>query len=339
MNKNIEYKILIVDDLLEDRESIKRFLSKPIEFKYHFLEAETGEQALEALNNCKPDCIILDYMLPDVDGVNFAKQMNDDPRFNDIPIIILTGRGSEEIASRSIKVGIKDYIIKDNMNSETLTRSVRYAIDEAHSDLAFRDSERRYRTLVANIPGAVYRCAAGPDWTMEFLSDPIKEITGYPAIDFINNSVRSYAGLIHPDDRKMVEEETAKGLSGKDPFVLEYRIVDSSGDIRFVHKKAQKMFNEQGELLWLDGVIFDISKRKHIESQREKLIKDLEKALATIKTLKGFIPICASCKKIRDDKGFWKSVEYYIKERSDVEFTHSMCPDCNKKYYPEIFNK
>lgn len=339
MNKNIEYKILIIEDLPEDMESIKRFLLKPGEVKYHFLEAETGEKGLDVLKDCKPDCIILDYMLPDVDGLILAKQITDDLSSDHIPIIILTGRGSEDIASRSIKIGIKDYIIKDNMDCETLNRSVRYAIDQAQSDLAFRDSERRFRTLVSNIPGAVYRCAADSNWTMEFLSDPIKEITGYPVSDFINNNVRSYVSLIYPDDRKKVEQQTSIGISSKEPFIIEYRIIDSNGDIRFVHKKAQGIYDDHGKHLWLDGVIFDISKRKHIESQREKLIKDLEKALATIKTLKGLIPICAGCKKIRDDKGFWSSVENYIRERTDAQFTHSMCPECNEKYYPEIYKK
>ncbi|MDY0360753.1 MAG: response regulator [Desulforegulaceae bacterium] len=66
---------------------------------------------------------------------------------------------------------------------------------------------------------------------------------------------------------------------------------------------------------------------------------ELKRSREEIKTLKGFIPICACCKKIRDDKGFWEDVEKYIEERSYAKFSHGMCPDCVKKYYPDIYEK
>ena len=69
-------------------------------------------------------------------------------------------------------------------------------------------------------------------------------------------------------------------------------------------------------------------------AERKKLIVELQKAIAEVKTLKGFLPICASCKNIRDDKGFWSQVEEYISAHSDVAFTHSICPECVKKLYP-----
>jgi CheY-like chemotaxis protein len=75
--------------------------------------------------------------------------------------------------------------------------------------------------------------------------------------------------------------------------------------------------------------------RAKLESEREALIKELQDAMAKIKTLSGLIPICAWCKKVRDDKGYWQNVEQYIKEHSQADFTHGMCPDCQKKYFPE----
>ncbi|MCK4448154.1 MAG: GAF domain-containing protein [Candidatus Marinimicrobia bacterium] len=74
---------------------------------------------------------------------------------------------------------------------------------------------------------------------------------------------------------------------------------------------------------------------KRAEEGKEKLINDLQKALSDVKRLSGLIPICANCKKIRDDKGYWADVEKYISERSDVDFTHGICPDCTKKLYPD----
>jgi hypothetical protein len=65
------------------------------------------------------------------------------------------------------------------------------------------------------------------------------------------------------------------------------------------------------------------------------LIEELTEALSKVKTLSGLLPICSSCKKIRNDKGYWQQVETYVKEHSDAEFTHGLCPDCVKKLYPE----
>ena len=79
----------------------------------------------------------------------------------------------------------------------------------------------------------------------------------------------------------------------------------------------------------------DITEQKQAEKEREKLISDLQEALATIKTLQGILPICALCKKVRDDKGNWKQIESYISEHSEAEFSHGYCPECGKKALEE----
>lgn len=78
-------------------------------------------------------------------------------------------------------------------------------------------------------------------------------------------------------------------------------------------------------------------KKKLAEEAKTKLIAVLEKAMSEIKTLKGFIPICAACKKIRDDQGYWQAVEVYIRDRTDAQFSHGICPDCARKLYPDYF--
>ena len=80
----------------------------------------------------------------------------------------------------------------------------------------------------------------------------------------------------------------------------------------------------------------EIERRKKLEKEREKLIAELQQALSEIKTLRGFLPICANCKKIRDDEGYWQQIEKYIQDRSDAQFSHSICPECAKKLYPEL---
>ena len=146
---------------------------------------------------------------------------------------------------------------------------------------ALRESERKFRTLTANIPGAVYRCAHDPDWTMDFISEEIEAVSGYRASDFIQNSVRTYAGIIHPDDIKMVKETVQEGILERAPYIIEYRIVRSDGAIRWVYEKGQGIFSEDGRFLWLDGVIFDITERKQAEEELAKYQEHLEELVDT----------------------------------------------------------
>jgi len=81
----------------------------------------------------------------------------------------------------------------------------------------------------------------------------------------------------------------------------------------------------------------DSTERRQMEEEREKLIRELKDALAKVKTLSGLLPICAACKKIRDDKGYWNQIESYIRDRSEADFSHGICPECAKRLYPELY--
>ena len=106
------------------------------------------------------------------------------------------------------------------------------------------------------------------------------------------------------------------------------------------HLRQKPLVKIQCELLRLFGsVLGTLYKRKHIEMEREKLIAELQEALSKIKTLHGLLPICASCKNIRDDKGYWSQIESYISSHSEAEFTHCICPKCTKKLYPELYKE
>jgi len=93
---------------------------------------------------------------------------------------------------------------------------------------------------------------------------------------------------------------------------------------------------KEGEHKAFIVILHDITKRKKAEEERKKVVFELQNALAKIKTLRGLIPICANCKKIRNDEGYWQQVEIYVKDHSEAEFTHSVCPECMKKLYPEL---
>ncbi len=80
--------------------------------------------------------------------------------------------------------------------------------------------------------------------------------------------------------------------------------------------------------------VWDVTERTLALQERERLIRELQDALAKVKTLSGLLPICANCKRVRNDEGYWQRVETFIRERSDIEFTHGICPECLRKLYP-----
>ena len=124
-------------------------------------------------------------------------------------------------------------------------------------------SEEKYQTLIANLSGIVYRCDR--DRTMEFLGGSVLELTGFQAEEFIGNQNRNWTSIIYPEDREMVERVVTESLICRQPYSLEYRIIDAQGAIHWFCDKGRGIFSEDNRLLWLDGAIFDISDRKQIE--------------------------------------------------------------------------
>lgn len=113
-------------------------------------------------------------------------------------------------------------------------------------------------------------------------------------------------------------------------------------------RKLQKIWlKDIANIEWhpLDGIFLsqgfltDVTKEMEAEDERERLLKELQEALEKVKVLSGLIPICANCKQIRDDKGYWNQIEAYISKHSDAQFSHGICPECAKRLYPEYYDK
>ncbi|NJN85918.1 MAG: PAS domain-containing protein [Leptolyngbyaceae cyanobacterium SL_7_1] len=138
-----------------------------------------------------------------------------------------------------------------------------------------RLTEEDFERHLANIPGAVYRCQCDPDWTMLYLSDWVEELSGYAASDFMQDQ-RTWTSIIHPDDRQQVEQGVLMGVAARQPFTLEYRIVHRDGTVRWVYERGRGVFSQRGELLHLDGAIFDIGDRKQAEAALKALNEELE---------------------------------------------------------------
>ncbi len=156
--------------------------------------------------------------------------------------------------------------LKQSFNElEGDNQSLELRIQERMTELQM--SEAKFSSLVSNLSGIVYRCVGDRDWTIVFIGGAVEELTGYPSEDFVANQVRNWASIVYPEDRDMVERVIFESLACQEPFVLEYRIIDAQGNIRWLYEKGQGAFTESDHLLWLDGAIFDISDRKQVEAE------------------------------------------------------------------------
>ncbi len=138
----------------------------------------------------------------------------------------------------------------------------------AHANLQM--SEEQHRTLIDNIPGAVYRCAFDRIWTIDFMSEEIETITGFPAESFKDNREHSFATIEHPEDAETLNEVIRRDVAAGRPYAHEYRIVRADGEIRWVLDKGQAAYGNAGEVLWIDGVLLDVTDRKHTEERFER---------------------------------------------------------------------
>jgi len=120
-------RLLIVDDSPEDRELYRRLLAQDREHAYEFLEAETGEEGLALAREGGPDCLLLDYRLPDVDGLEFLARLLAEKL---VPVIVLTGQGNEAVAVEAMKSGAQDYLLKGSVTRDRLQHAVRNAIEK-----------------------------------------------------------------------------------------------------------------------------------------------------------------------------------------------------------------
>jgi len=189
---------------------------------------------------------------------------------------------------------------------------LRTLIDNLPDYIYAMDTEGRF--VLANTTIAHYLGAASPD-----------ELLGKTNFDFYPPAL---AARNHALDQEIMQ-------SGQPVVNLEESFIDLAGNPVWFLTNAIPLRDSQGKIRGLVGITRDITERKRAEEEREKLITELQDTLAHVKTLSGLLPICASCKRIRDDEGYWHQVEVYIRDHADVEFSHGICPNCLKKLYPD----
>lgn len=138
------------------------------------------------------------------------------------------------------------------------------------------DNQRMLETLLSNLPGMVYRCKNDPNWTVEYASEGTYALTGYRPGDFINNRNIAYAQIIHPDDRQQVWEQIQEAVRHYSPYALIYRIIDASNIEKWVWEKGRGIFDNNDQLLFLEGFIMDITEQKRAEENLRTINTRLE---------------------------------------------------------------
>ena len=197
-----------------------------------------------------------------------------------------------------------------------------------------RDVEQRFRLMVENSHDIL--TIRDADTRVRYTSPSIHRVLGYRQEEIIGSTGFE---LIHPEDRSNVE--TALNEFWKNPGArdsIQYRARHANGSWVSLEVVAYNLLDHPD----IRGVVIngrDISQRMQTEAERERTIAELQEAISKLDTLTGLLTICASCKKIHAENGSWQQIESYIRDRSQVEFSHSMCPECSLIWYPDHYQK
>ena len=287
--------LLLVEECAEDAELIQNILlESQLNKSIYLTHVLRLREAIENLINQVFDVILLDISLDDSQRFDTFLRLQD--YGINIPIVILTAADDQELAMELIAAGAQDYLVKGQLDSRLLMRTLQCAIvrhkrqaeGQKNSDQVLVKEQQKTFTsflnhtinaVVKNIPGAIYRCQYDDvHGTMEFISDEIEAISGYSAADFMCRSKFCFANIIHDADTEMVDRKVQAAIASKQPYYLEYRIVRVDGATRWVSERGRPTDNAEGQILWLDGVIFDITDRKKAELTLQQVTQAVDSA-------------------------------------------------------------
>ena len=195
---------------------------------------------------------------------------------------------------------------------------------------ASTESDQRYRAFF-NL-AAIGAAQADPE-SHRFIDVNGKfcEITGYTRDELLQMTFKQ---ITHPDDRASDLEQFTRLMNGEIPsYDIEKKYLRKDGRIIWAQVAVTVVRASSGQPLHTTALVTDVTERRIAEKEREKLIAELQHALAEVRTLSGLLPICAWCKKVRDDKGYWERMESYFETHSQMQFTHGICPDCIQKHH------
>jgi PAS domain S-box-containing protein len=143
--------------------------------------------------------------------------------------------------------------------------------------------------------------------------------------------------LFPPEHRAEVIRKVEACAQDGTPYDFELPKFTAKGRLIWVRSIGEAVRDAEGRIIRLQGAFQDITERKQVEAEKEKLIKELQDALAEVKTLREFLPICSYCRKVNDEQNYWSQIENYISRHTGTQFSHSICPECYEmKVAPEL---
>ena len=280
-------RVLIVEDDLVDRMACRRALVQNPEYEFVLSEAETGREGLQLAHAQKPDCVLLDYHLPDLNGLEFLAELRNDLGEIPVPVMMLTGADNASVAVEAMKRGAQDYLVKD-VNRQYLEllpaviqrvlRERRMLMEKKQVEENLVQAEAKYRFLVEQIPAITYTTALDEPGKLLYISPQIQQL-GFSPEEWLADP-DGLLKQIHPEDRVLMRAEIARGYESGEPLRCEYRLFTRAGEVRWFLNEASLVRHASGEPLFLQGVLVDITKDKEVEAELHLHRRRLEEMVA-----------------------------------------------------------
>ncbi|SHJ97456.1 PAS domain S-box-containing protein [Desulfatibacillum alkenivorans DSM 16219] len=188
-------------------------------------------------------------------------------------------------------------------------------------------SVKIYRSLADNSSDLLYRTNLQGE--IIFISRSVTKLSGYTVEEAIGMQMAEEVYLVPEERKKFTALLTEKGHVKN----FEARLRRKDGSVWWASTNAHFFKDEKGEIGGVEGITRDVTELKNALDSQKGLIKQLQEALDNVQTLRGLLPICSRCKKIRDDKGYWGLIESYIETHSEAKFSHGLCPVCSEELY------
>jgi PAS domain S-box-containing protein len=283
----------------------------------------------EALDREQWDLVLCDYQMPEF-GVLPALELLRQ-RGLDLPFIVVSGVIGEEVAVDLMKAGAHDFIAKGRLSR--LIPAIQRELREAEARRERALSREKLSYLAAIVDSAEDAITGQTmEGTITAWNAGAERLYGYSAKEAVGQS----AWIIVPEARRQEAADLLSKLQqGQAVEQLETKRVGKDGIPLDVCLTISAIRNGQGAIIGASSIAYDVTERKKMEAERTHLIAHLNETLSKVKILSGLLPICASCKKIRDDRGYWQKLETFVREHSGAEFSHSICPECMRRLYPQ----
>jgi two-component system sensor histidine kinase UhpB len=279
-------RLLIVEDDLVDRMACRRALAADPGYQFEVLEADTGQEGLALAAQLRPDCILLDYHLPDLTGLEFLTRLAADPALAQIPVMMLTGADSATVAAESMRRGARDYLLKDmdGRYLELLATAVQRMLREQQLVNDKRQLEAKFRTLVEQIQAITYIAALGAPAGLLYISPQIRTLDFAPAEWLAAPEL--HARQLDPQDRAGALAAIGASRMDGTPLRIEYRLHTRAGEARWFRDEAEVVTDDAGEKLFMQGILVDITRSKLAEQALLKSQDELRRLAAHQESIK-----------------------------------------------------